>query len=235
MHTQRRKAERREPAVYTERAVAPGTIWTRTTSTASAGEYRVLPDGCLDVISLDGELIIAGPDTGAHLAFSPADTRYVGLRFAPGVGPAVLGVPAAELRDQRVPLDAVWPAARVRALRHALEAADDPGAVLARTFNGIQPDPWVPATVGWLRAGRSVRDIAADLERSERQLHRRCLHAFGYGPKTLARILRLGRALSLLRRGLTPAEAAAVAGYADQPHLARDVRALAGVPLTSVT
>jgi AraC-like DNA-binding protein len=228
-------AERREAAVYAERTAPAGTIWTRATSAASAEEHRVLPDGCLDVISLDGELIIAGPDTCAHLTFSPAGTRYVGLRFEPGVGPVVLGVPAAELRDQRVPLDAVWPAARVRALRHALAAADDPGAVLARTFNGIQPEPWVPATVGWLRAGRSVRDIAADLERSERQLHRRCLDAFGYGPKTLARILRLGRALSLLRRGMTASEAAAVAGYADQPHLARDARALAGVPLNAVT
>ena len=31
-----------------------------------------------------------------------------GLRFAPGYAPRVLGVPADEFTDQRVPLDAVW-------------------------------------------------------------------------------------------------------------------------------
>ncbi|MGW5695942.1 helix-turn-helix domain-containing protein, partial [Streptomyces asiaticus] len=65
----------------------------------------------------------------------------------------------------------------------------------------------------------------------ERQLHRRSLAAFGYGPKTLGRVLRLNRALDLARTGLPFAEVAATAGYADQAHLARDVRALAGVPL----
>jgi AraC-like DNA-binding protein len=62
-------------------------------------------------------------------------------------------------------------------------------------------------------------------------LHRRSLTAFGYGPKTLARILRLQRALALARKGVPFAETAARAGYADQAHLARDVRELAGMPL----
>ena len=61
-----------------------------------------------------------------------------------------------------------------------------------------------------------------------RQLHRRSLAAFGYGPKTLARILRLRRALDLARTGLPYAETAVRAGYADQPHLAREVKELSG-------
>lgn len=66
---------------------------------------------------------------------------------------------------------------------------------------------------------------------SERQLHRRSLAAFGYGPKTLARVLRFDRALALAQDGVPLAETAALAGYADQPHLAREVKALSGVPL----
>ncbi|WP_461029927.1 helix-turn-helix domain-containing protein, partial [Streptomyces sparsus] len=68
----------------------------------------------------------------------------------------------------------------------------------------------------------------------ERQLHRRAVRAFGYGPKTLARVLRLERALTLARAGLPFARVAADAGYADQAHLAREVKALAGVPLTTL-
>lgn len=44
----------------------------------------------------------------------------------------------------------------------------------------------------------------------------------------LRRVLRLRRAVDLLRAGVAPAEVAARAGYADQPHLSREVRALAG-------
>jgi AraC-like DNA-binding protein len=47
----------------------------------------------------------------------------------------------------------------------------------------------------------------------------------------LTRILRMQRAVVLARRGTPFAEVSATAGYADQAHLARDVKALAGVPL----
>ncbi|GIJ28456.1 hypothetical protein Vqi01_36180 [Micromonospora qiuiae] len=69
---------------------------------------------------------------------------------------------------------------------------------------------------------------------SSRQLQRRCNTAFGYGPKTLHRILRLQRALALARSGQSLATVAAEAGYADQAHLAREVRAMAAVPLSAL-
>lgn len=67
---------------------------------------------------------------------------------------------------------------------------------------------------------------------SERQLHRRSLAAFGYGPKTLARVLRLVRALRLVREGVPPASVAVTTGYADQAHLSREVGALTGTQLS---
>ena len=73
------------------------------------------------------------------------------------------------------------------------------------------------------------RETADDLGWTTRTLHRRCLTAFGYGPSVLRRVLRFRRAVALLRAGVAPAEVAARAGYADQPHLSRDVRAFAGV------
>lgn len=82
-----------------------------------------------------------------------------------------------------------------------------------------------------LRRGDPVAEVADGMGLSARQLQRRSLDAFGYGPKLLARILRLGDALELARAGGRFAEVAATVGYADQAHLARDVRALAGVPL----
>ena len=160
---------------------------------------RVVPDGCMDVIWSAGRLVIAGPDTRAHVAPGVVDT-ITGLRYPPGVGPEVLGVPAHELRDRRVPLDEVWPSAEVRRLAEqaATAAATRPvlesaSAVRLRDADG-SPSP-LPAILRGLARGQPMTAIAGSVGMSERQLHRRCLAAFGYGPKMLARVLRMHRAL----------------------------------------
>jgi AraC-like DNA-binding protein len=216
----------------------PGAVaWSRTASGAP-GSGRVLPDGCMDLIWCDG-LLVAGPDTRAHVAAEPPGTQWTGLRFGPGLGPAVFGVPACELRDLRVPLDALWPGGEVRRLTERVAGAADRAAALEavaadRLRGAPGPDPWCREVVAALRRGEGVAAVAREAALSERQLHRRSLEAFGYGPKTLARVLRMERALRLARGGMPFPRVAAEAGYADQAHLAREVKALAGVPLSAL-
>ncbi|GAA0403546.1 helix-turn-helix transcriptional regulator [Streptomyces luteireticuli] len=208
---------------YRERpsaAVAGAVVWTR------AGDpVRVLPDGCTDLIWADGRLVVAGPDTRAHLA--PAG-EFTGLRFAPGTGPALLGVPAHELRDLRVPLEDLWPGRRVRIVTQRVAEGAALESVIGRRTDADRVGAAILASA---RRGEPVSALAARLGMSERQLHRRALRSFGYGPKTLARVLRMGRAVELARGGVAFAEVAVVCGYADQAHLAREVRGLAGVTL----
>jgi AraC-like DNA-binding protein len=199
------------------------------------GQNRVLPDGCTDLIWLDGTLLIAGPDTTAFLTSSTAGICS-GLRFAPGDGPAFFGLPASELRNQRVPLADMWSARLARQLSDRVTAATDRCAALEElAFDRMRPtDPAVGAIVSALGAGATVAATAAVVDMGERRLHRRSLSAFGYGPKTLARILRMNRALDLARLGTPFAKVAAQTGYADQAHLAREVKAMAGVPLSAL-
>ena len=215
--------------MYTERAsrLAGAVLWT------GDGAGRVLPDGCMDLLWNDGRLLVAGADTRAYVT-AGASGPWVGLRFHPGSAPAFLGVPAHELRDRRVELTDLWPAADVRRLRSRIAGAADPAtAVEDIALERAAPaDPVLHALVTALDAGRPVGATADELGLGARQLHRWSLVAFGYGPKTLARILRLQRALALARAGVPYAETAARCGFADQAHLARDVRELAGVPLT---
>lgn len=221
--------------MYMERpARLPGAVvWSRGPSGSTVG--AVLPDGCMDLLWHEGRLLVAGPDTRAYVPEGAAG-HWAGVRFYPGTGPTFLGVPAHELRDLRVDLADLWPASEVRHRTARVAAAADPVAALEqvaldRAAVTEPPDPLLREVVADLDAGRSIAATADRLGLSARQLHRRSLTAFGYGPKTLARVLRLQRALALARAGVPFAETAARSGFADQAHLARDVRELAGMPL----
>jgi len=190
----------------------------------------------MDLIWYDGRLLVAGPDTSAEVVHVNAGSTFTGLRFAPGFAPTVLGVPGYVLRDMRVELGALWPSADVRRLADLVDSAPDRGVALedaARLrLGGAGPvAQWTAHVVRQLGSGAPVAAVAGSLGYSERQLHRRSLDAFGYGLKTLARILRMTRALELVRSGGALASVAVAAGYADQPHFARDVKLLAGVPI----
>lgn len=209
----------------------PGAIlWTRTTD---AAEYRVLPDGCMDLLWMEGELVVAGPDTRAVLSRSEPGVRIAALRFAPGSGPGFLGVPAHEVRDARVPLADLWNLRRTRRLANRMGTTWAHGSALEEAAVELLepvPDPIAGHVLRATRRGESVAAIAGQAGLGERQLHRRCLEAFGYGPKLLARVLRMNTALDQARAGRPLAQVAAATGYADQSHFTREVKTLAGVP-----
>jgi AraC-like DNA-binding protein len=221
--------------MYRERPsrVAGAVLWT---APVDGTESRILPDGCMDLIWVDdGTLMVAGPDTQALLYRGRAGTTLTGLRFAPGFGPIVCGIPAHPLVNTRVDLDALWPASDVDELVDRLDGAGNPGALLEdvvlKFAHRNREQILVDEIVAGVRSGHRVAAIAEMVGLSSRQLHRRCLDAFGYGAKTLARILRMVDALDLARTGVTFADTAARAGYFDQSHMAREVQDLTGLRL----
>ncbi|HUQ55636.1 DUF6597 domain-containing transcriptional factor [Lentzea sp.] len=207
--------------MYAERPAPAGLacLWTRTVS--SPAVQRVVPDGCTDLMwtPATGALFVAGPDTQAQLASVAPGTLY-GVRLPPGAFPSVFGVPAHAVRDQRVPLSELVPSARLESFSE----------MVAFCASRVVVDPALVATASLLRTG-DVASAAWEIGLSSRQLRRRCLDAFGYPPKVLQRVLRFDSALRLAWDGVPFAAVAAEAGYADQAHLAREVRALAGVSL----
>lgn len=187
-------------------------------SDAAPTEHRVLPDGCIDIVVAPGaDPVIVGPTSRPSLnAMRPGETVH-GLRFRPGAAPFLLRASGEELRDRVVPLAELLPG--------------DPRDLQALVASHLSDtDPLVDAAVAQLAHGADVRGLARELAISERQLRRRFHQAVGYGPKRLARILRLQRLLAEARRRptATGAQLAAAAGYADEPHMGRDARALAG-------
>jgi AraC-like DNA-binding protein len=178
--------------------------------------------------------VVAGPDSEAWVSRTWPGELIVGARLRPGAGDPAFGASLAELRNTRVPVDALGVDPRGE-----LSGELDPEAASAalvgialRRVAQAPPDPAVQAAAARLLApGQRVDELASALGFSERQLRRRFLAAVGYGPKTLQRVLRLRRffAAAHFDAGLDGlAAAAAGAGYADQAHLARECRALTG-------
>lgn len=191
----------------------------------------VVPDGCVDLVWFGDEgLQVVGADTGPHTV-EPVGAMVTGIRLRPGAAGAALGVPATQVRDQRVDLSHLWGNDAVRTAEQLAGASPHRRlGILTREVlrRRAAPDPLVVAAVGALsRPSAQVGTVAADLGVSERQLRRRTLHAVGYGPKTLARVARLRRLIALDGEGL--AVRAVLAGYASQSHMSEEVRRLTGL------
>jgi AraC-like DNA-binding protein len=208
---------------------------------AQACELELVPDGCIDIYWNGRQLMVAGPSTELLTVRTTGRQTFVGARFAPGVAYRWLGVSARELLNTHASLDDTWGMRADTEAIDSLTATRDPAVVawtlermLASRLASVPPaDPIIEATLGAAREhprGQDiVREVVDGFGWSERTLRRRCDEAFGYGPKTLDRILRFQRFLALAwtQRSVI-SHLAAAAGYADQSHLVREVRRLAG-------
>ncbi|RKT83889.1 AraC-type DNA-binding protein [Saccharopolyspora antimicrobica] len=197
---------------------------------ADGTQQHIVPDGVLDLMWFQDRLVVAGADTRAMTVRTRPGEVTWGLRLAPGVANALLGVPADELTDRRIELaELVSPPKR---WSFEDDVADALEQVLIDMWARADPDRSLLRIAASLdraaRDGLSVRETAERHDLSERSLRRLSGRLFGYGPKSLAQIHRFQRALRLARSGLPLGEAAATAGYVDQAHFTRETKRLTG-------
>jgi AraC-like DNA-binding protein len=238
---------------YREWAPAPALknhvrcLWVNDLSEARDTLLQIVPDGCVDLIWTARGLQVAGPDTVPILDQLRQREVVVGARFHPGAAYRWLGIPLSEIVNQRVPLAEFW-RQDTECLEAGAQAAPDAMAIawriqemmLARLPQVGPADSlaaFLSANLGAPATPRQAPDrpvrmarLAARMGLSERTLRRRCDEMFGYGLKTLDRIIRFQRFFQLAARPGPPrsVDLALEAGYADQSHLAREVHRLAG-------
>jgi len=224
-------------------------VWVNDLTRSVARNFHVVPDGCVDILWTGETLFVAGPDTHPIVEPVRPGARIVGMRFRPGAALPWLGVPLSEVVNARVPLAEFWKRDAGELAARACRARD-PDAVLAvlqrallgRLANVGKADP----QIAFLRANAlagphhpkagGLRDLATRMGISERTLRRRCMDSFGYGFKTLQRILRVQRLFRLEALTARPelAKLAAENGFADQAHMSREVRRLCSTTPTEL-
>lgn len=167
----------------------------------------------------------------------PQDFECLQVRLSPVMAHAVLGA-GAELGGAVVALEDLWgrEAVRIQEQLRAAASWEDRFAIaeaaLARRETGRAVDPEVGFAWGQLVASRGrvrVDRLAAEAGWSRKRLWSRFQSQIGLTPKRAARLVRFDHAARLLAAGHSAAMVAADSGYADQPHLHRDVVEFAGM------
>ena len=175
----------------------------------------VLPDGCRDLIirQTAGQISVASSelDTTAYSVASDPTTKMIGLRFRPGVQVdwAKLVTMAANIQDAKNLQDAIESCAhRDTDLTDALDALAEAHSdvSLAAKHNGV----------------------------SLRQFQRLVSGRSGQTPRFWRQLARARRTARLIDGTDSLADLAIDMGYADQPHLARDMRRWFGLTASQI-
>ncbi|SDM68403.1 Helix-turn-helix domain-containing protein [Streptomyces sp. cf386] len=217
-------------------------------------DMRVLPQPAVIVVIGFGDDPMTVESGGGHrprplrslaASLSPGPARIRGERvecvevcLSPRAAYAVLGVSPRELDGAVTGLEDLWGRPE-RCLRERLADAvtwrERLGLVdefLARRAAGAPSmAPEVAAVWDTIVARRGrvrVDDLAASCGWSRKRLWSRFSAQIGLTPKRAAMLVRFDHAARALRTGASISDAALACGYADQPHLHRDVLALAG-------
>jgi AraC-like DNA-binding protein len=213
--------------------------------------------GVVLIVDLDQGWSVEGERFGSFLGgvyMRPVRVRHEGsaLGIQVNLEPTALrrltGVPAGELSERTVGLEDLFgrDAALLGERLHELPdsrarfAALDQG--LLRRLEAAPPHPRPDLDRAWRLLRRSgglmpIEELARQLGCSRRHLARRFADDVGASPKQAARLIRFEAARARLRaeaRATSLARIAADCGYADQAHMAREFRELAGAPPTAV-
>jgi AraC-like DNA-binding protein len=204
-------------AVWTASVPADGDAWV---------EQEAVPDGCIELIRRHAGRSVWRREQPALFATGLATTtaklrlgagaRFTGIKLWPWAWHALGGAPCPSFADD-------WIAIEDPAVAALFE---NPVARLVTALAGVDA-PLGRAVL----ASDSVAGIAARSGLAHRRLQRHFAREFGMPPRSYLRLLRFRDALAVVQATSDPlADTAAARGYADQAHMARDFRDLAGVP-----
>lgn len=206
---------------------------------------RVLPDGASRLLIVlhrgAASIHVAGARTDCVLLTMSGHMHGLSITLNPGATQGLFGVAANELTGLTVPWDDIVPKAH-RDLPGQLAAAADDATRVQQVLKRLQAlqRPSDPARhlvehaarrLSARMGGISVRELAGELNLSERRVQQLFASHIGLAPSVWRRLQRLHGTLRLLRAAEAPqwAEIALSAGYYDQSHLINEFRALCGL------
>lgn len=221
-----------------------------------AGTHLGLPSGMLTfIVSIDRPLcqldeasgsteaydvLLAGLHLRRTLIRHDGEMSGIQINFTPMAPRAIFGIPAGEFAHRTYDLAEIsGPLAaeihdRVNAAATWADRFDAIDEVFLSILDGDRA-PRAEVVASWRQIARShgglpVSLVAANIGWSRRHLNTQFTAEFGISPKEAGRALRFDRARRMITLGHADlADIAVACGFADQSHLNRDFRAMAGI------
>ncbi len=204
-------------------------VWTLAADQPGWVEHEATPDGCIELIRRHAgqsnwrreqpEYFATGLSPHPIRFGFSGDARFTAIKLWPWAWHALGGAPCRDFSDDWIPLA---PESTLAALLNG-----DPVANLVQALASATLPPLARAIL----ASGSVGEIGTRTGLSPRRLQRIFARELGMAPRTYLRLLRFREALRGVQQGEgSLADTAAARGYADQAHMAREFRELAGVP-----
>lgn len=248
------------PGLLTRRPAPPlgcfvESLWHSQRPALSHAREWGLPSGCADLLVPLGDgdeilrwradgagqpwrtssAVLQGVQQRAFLRSTSRPARTAGVHFRPAGLAALTAVPAHELTDRVLPLDAVW-GLFAHELQQRLAAIADPEQCLLALeqmlLQRLRPGSR-PGLAAWalprLMQGEAVASVQRASGLGSSTFVQRFRLEAGVSPKQQLALLRFAAAA---RRGHAQspwAEVSLDCGYADQPHLSREFKRFAGM------
>jgi AraC-like DNA-binding protein len=226
---------------YGERPPAPalhGLVKAYWTLDAGDGDgwvsHQATPDGCVELIRrLRGRSRWDGAQpewfavglSDAPVAFEiTADARFIGIRLWPWTWHLLSDVPLGSIRNR-------WRPVGGEALDRLCAALPDLDAAEALLVDRLGPQASRFGRIGKaVVEAASVAEMCRSTGLAPRQLQRWFMAYVGLPPRRYLRLLRFQSAFEQVPGQASLAGHAAAQGFADQAHMAREFRSMAGVP-----
>jgi AraC-like DNA-binding protein len=223
-------------------------IWIYEDYAPPHAQERLMPQPAMSlVITFNGSGAtwcgVTGPRTESMALDISQPFSVIGVSFKAGGGFPFFPMPAGELHNLTVPLDAVW-GARADAVCHALLETESPvsrfrileQALLASARGRFDRHPAVRYAVAELgRRSRPVARVADDIGLSQRRFIEVFRNEVGLTPKAFSRVCRFQHVLGRIEH-IAEVDWTSVAldcGYFDQAHFIHDFREFTGVSPTT--
>jgi AraC-like DNA-binding protein len=241
-------------------------LWYQEHEDTAQGHERILPDGSAELIinlredrlpvinrASSGSVnyardyargsLLYGPHTDYFVIDPAAGRSILGIHFKPGGAAAFFGVPADELHNRIVPLDALW-GGQADVLRDRLiDSTNAPNRfqivenfLLARLAKSRNVHPAVRYALNLFQvptAVSKVTDVVDQIGISARRFSHLFREQVGTTPKSFHRVQRFHHTTmqidSTIAGELAWADLALSCGFFDQAHFVHEFRAFAGM------
>jgi AraC-like DNA-binding protein len=221
-------------------------LWLHVTPLRAHPQERMLPMATTELVidlargtTNSPAALVVGPHSEHWALDTSRASAVIGVHFRPGGAFPFFGLPADELHNVRVSLDALWGSNAALLVEQVL-AGTTPAAMFdvlerlllraARTLTRHRAVDFALQELSGPLSRSSIADVADAVGMSQRRFLERFRGEVGMAPKLYARVQRFQAVVATVQtlRDVSWTDIAAACGYFDQAHFIHDFRAFSG-------